>query len=145
MEALTAVMCHFVFVDPIKSCNCCFKVDYGSNQQLSNEKPAVCERRCFRTEVTLHRLSILVISPRSLFALDSCRSDMTDQDKWLGSKVRSIQSSNCLQQQQKAMLSTSLHSLRCSFHVFLSKHGKLGMSLCLKLITLYFISLCCKK
>ena len=68
-------------------------------------------------------LSEQSISPRDplvLSSLDSHRSDMTDQDKWLGSKVRSIQSRNCPRQEQKASLSTRLNSLYCLFTVFLS-------------------------
>lgn len=57
------------------------------------------------------------ISPRRLSPLDSHRSDMTDQDKLPGSKVRSIQCSSCPQQEQKAGLSTRLNSLPCSFTV----------------------------
>lgn len=49
-----------------------------------------------------HRyLSKQFISRRSPCPLDSHRSDMTDQDKWSGSEVRSIQSSDCPRQEQK--------------------------------------------
>lgn len=41
---------------------------------------------------------------------------MNDQDKCL--EVRSIQSSNCPRQEQKATLSTRLNSLQCLFTVF---------------------------
>lgn len=58
------------------------------------------------------------ISLRSLSSPDSHRSDMTDQDKWSGSDVRSVQSSNCPRQKQKGTLSTRLSSLQCLFNSF---------------------------
>ena len=74
-------------------------------------------------EWSLHWVSEQFISPRDpllLSSLDSHRSDMTDQDKWLGSEVRSIQSRDCPRQEQKATLSTRLNSLSCLFTVFVS-------------------------
>lgn len=46
-------------------------------------------------------LSEQFISGRRPSPLDSRRSDMTDQDKWSGSEVRSIQSSDCPRQEQR--------------------------------------------
>lgn len=73
---------------------------------------------------------------QAVYLSDSQGSDMTDQDKWLGSKVRSIQSSNCPRQEQKGTLSTRLNSLHCLFLVFLSllrKYRKLWACHLLKL------------
>lgn len=46
-------------------------------------------------------LSEQFISGRRPSPLDSRRSDMTDQDKWSGSEVRSIQSSDCPRQEHR--------------------------------------------
>lgn len=46
-------------------------------------------------------LSELFISGRRPSPLDRRRSDMTDQDKWSGSEVRSIQSSDCPRQKHR--------------------------------------------
>lgn len=69
-------------------------------------------------EWSLRWLSKQFIFLRSLSSLDSHRSDMTDQDKWSGSDVRSVQSSNCPRQKQKGTLSTRLSSLQCLFNSF---------------------------
>lgn len=63
-------------------------------------------------------LSKQFLSLRNLPSPDSHRSDMTDQDKWSGSDVRSVQSSNCPRQKQKGTLSTRLSSLQCLFNSF---------------------------
>lgn len=46
-------------------------------------------------------LSEQFICGRRPSPLDSRRSDMTDQDKWSGSEVRSIQSSDCPRQEHR--------------------------------------------
>lgn len=69
-------------------------------------------------EWSLRWLSKQFIFLRSLSSPDSHRSDMTDQDKWSGSDVRSVQSSNCPRQKQKGTLSTRLSSLQCLFNSF---------------------------
>lgn len=63
-------------------------------------------------------LALPALCLRSLSSPDSHRSDMTDQDKWPGSDVRSVQSSNCPRQKQKGTLSTRLSSLPYIFNSF---------------------------
>lgn len=79
-------------------------------------------------EWTPRWLSKQFISLRSLSAPDSHRSDMTDQDKWSGSDVRSVQSSDCPRQKQKGTLSTRLSSLQWLFNSFIPQciHNKTG-------------------
>lgn len=91
------------------------------------EKRPVCSY-VKTVEWTLRWLSKQFISLRSLSAPDSHRSDMTDQDKWSGSDVRSVQSSDCPRQKQKGTLSTRLSSLQCWFNSFIPHciHNKTG-------------------
>lgn len=83
--------------------SCCLPL-HAERQKRNFEHPAPCHGKgeAKTTPPPPHRyLSEQFISRRSPSPLDSHRSDMTDQDKWPGSEVRSIQSSDCPRQEQK--------------------------------------------
>lgn len=87
---------------------CCHRAVCFFTQRDKHATLSILHRRHGKGEAKTTRpppphryLSEQFISRRSPSPLDSHRSDMTDQDKWSGSEVRSIQSSDCPRQEQK--------------------------------------------
>lgn len=77
ISPLSAIMCYFVFVDPIKSCNCCFKLDYWSNKQLLMKS-----QQCVSGAASeLKWLS--TVSPNCLFLQGACLHLTATDQIWL--------------------------------------------------------------